>query len=101
MRPDRTTPFCQVPPGLPATRRAPHPTGSPNSRRSHSPSPHERRHPMSYWDIADMAGNLDLQARIYACVAQETGTTGGTVEFLVICGAPGWADAWASALASD
>jgi hypothetical protein len=56
---------------------------------------------MSYWDIASMAADLDMQARIYACVAQETDSQGGIVEFLVICGAPGWADAWASAIASD
>jgi hypothetical protein len=56
---------------------------------------------MSYWDIASMARDLDLQSRIYACVAQETGSQDRTVDFLVICGAPGWAEAWASALASD
>jgi len=47
-----------------------------------------------------MAQDLDLQSRIYACTAQETGTQ-GPVDFLVICGSPGWADAWASALASS
>lgn len=56
---------------------------------------------MSYWDIANMARDYDLQSRIYACVAQETGNEGGVIEFLVICAAPGWDAAWASALASD
>lgn len=53
---------------------------------------------MSYWDIAEMANDLDLQSRIRACNAQE-GANNSAIEFLVICAAPGWADQWASAIA--
>jgi len=59
---------------------------------------------MSYWDNALMAQDLDLRARITACAAQELPVgvdVGGWVadHLLRITAAPGWADAWASALA--
>jgi hypothetical protein len=52
---------------------------------------------VSYWDIAEMAQNLDLQARIFAAGAQEQVAVAGNM--LRICSAPGWADEWASAVA--
>lgn len=51
---------------------------------------------MSYWDIAEMAKDLDLQARIWACAAQEDVAV---VNMLQICAAPGWDTEWASAAA--
>lgn len=52
---------------------------------------------MSYWNIAAMAQNIDLQARIFAAGAQENVDVNGKI--LRVCSAPGWADAWESALA--
>jgi hypothetical protein len=52
---------------------------------------------MSYFDIADMAQNQDLQDRIYACAAQEHLDS---VNVLRICAAPGWDAAWSSAITS-
>jgi hypothetical protein len=60
---------------------------------------------VSYWDISNMSGNADLTARVQACAAQEVDTvdpyTWTAEHLLVLCASPGWADAWASALASD
>lgn len=53
---------------------------------------------MSYWDIAEMAQDVDLNARIWACAAQEHLDT---VNILRVCSAPGWDAAWASAIAGD
>lgn len=52
---------------------------------------------MSYWDISEMAQDIDMQARIWACAAQEHLDS---VNILRICAAPGWDAAWASAVAA-
>lgn len=58
---------------------------------------------MSYWDNALMAQDIDLRSRIVACSAQEVDVPQPDVwaieHMLTITSAPGWADAWASALA--
>lgn len=51
---------------------------------------------MSYWDISEMAADVDLTARIWACAAQEHQDV---VNLLRVCSAPGWDAAWASAVA--
>lgn len=53
---------------------------------------------MSYWNIAAMAQNIDLQSRIFAAGAQEHVDVNGRI--LEVCSAPGWADAWESAAAA-
>jgi len=58
---------------------------------------------MAYWDIAEMARDDDLTARTVACAAQEL--PGDPYQWVAengirLCGQPGWADAWASAVAA-
>lgn len=58
---------------------------------------------MSYWDIADMSLNGDLQRRVQAAAAQEQDGDpfAWTAEnMLRLCAEPGWAAAWASAIAA-
>lgn len=57
---------------------------------------------MAYWDIAEMAGDADLFARVQACAAQEVPDDPGWPgnHMLLVCASPGWADAWASAVAA-
>ena len=59
---------------------------------------------MSFWDIAQMAQDIDLGARIVACVATEgiRPPTGWATQdkMLLVCAAPGWDAAWESAEAS-
>ena len=59
---------------------------------------------MTYYLISVMAVDPDLMARIQACAAQEGAEpdpwSWAQANVLVICAQPGWADAWASALAS-
>lgn len=58
---------------------------------------------MSYYDVATMSGDIDLTSRVSACAAQE-----GIPEprqwvndnMLVVAAAPGWGEAWASAIAA-
>jgi hypothetical protein len=58
---------------------------------------------MSYWDISSMAGDVDLQSRVAACAAQEQHDMDPQTwmygHMLEVCAAPGWGDAWASAVA--
>jgi hypothetical protein len=57
---------------------------------------------MGYWDISQMAGDLDLQAREAACAQQE-----GIADpqqwagdnALALAASPGWDAKWASAVA--
>lgn len=56
---------------------------------------------MSYWDIAEMSQDNYLQQRIVACAVQEGKSQDWAREnFMLICGSPGWAEAWASASAN-
>ncbi len=59
---------------------------------------------MGYWDISQMAQSGDLTLRVQACAAQELPAgenpyvwTGDHI--LDLAAQPGWAEAWASALA--
>ena len=55
-----------------------------------------------YWDVALMAQDTDLTRRVQACAAQEQDGnpyTWTADNMLDVCASPGWADAWASALA--
>jgi hypothetical protein len=52
---------------------------------------------MGYWDISQMSADADLAARITACGAQER--PAGVLNLLLVCAAPGWDAAWASAIA--
>lgn len=60
---------------------------------------------MSYWDIAEMAGDNDLTQREAACAAQEHPTAGDPTAWalahgMLLAASPGWAEAWASAVAA-
>lgn len=58
---------------------------------------------MSYWDIALMAGDNQLTQREAAAAAQEQDgdpMTWALANGMKLAASPGWADAWASALAS-
>ena len=58
---------------------------------------------MSYWDIASMAQDGDLLNREIACAASEgkTDPMGWADQHRwQLAGQPGWADAWASAVAA-
>lgn len=59
---------------------------------------------MSYWDISSMALDNDLTQREAACAAQEIDTPNPTTwaldNGLKLAASPGWAEAWASALAA-
>ena len=57
---------------------------------------------MGYYDIATMSADLDLTSRIAACAAQEgiaDPRQWATDNALTLAASPGWADAWASAIA--
>lgn len=59
---------------------------------------------MSYWDIAEMAMDGQITQRCQACAAQEQpGNPWAWVSehILQLTSQPGWADAWASAGASN
>jgi len=59
---------------------------------------------MSYWDIAEMAADSDLQRRITAAAAQEQDGDPWAwvgVHLLNVCAQPGWDAAWASAVAAE
>ena len=59
---------------------------------------------MSYWDTAQMAGNGELWQREIACAATEGITdpqNWADAHRWQLAGQPGWADAWASAVAGD
>lgn len=59
---------------------------------------------MTYAAIAAIASDLDIMARLTACVAQEDPAPPQTTAAKIIwpCAAePGWAEAYASAIASD
>ena len=56
-----------------------------------------------YWDIALMAADSDLTARVQACASQEiTGDpyTWTAEHILQLAASPGWDAAWSSALAA-
>ena len=58
---------------------------------------------MSYWDIAEMSGSPTLQRRVSAAAAQEQ--DGEPVQWMTdhmlrLAAEPGWAEAWASAVAA-
>jgi hypothetical protein len=60
---------------------------------------------MSYWDIAEMALDTDLNMRVQASAAQELPLAENpyqwtTDHILNVAAQPGWADSWASAIAS-
>jgi hypothetical protein len=58
---------------------------------------------MGYFDIAQMSDDADLQGRVRACAAQEITTDPyqwTAANMLEVCAAPGWDQAWASALAA-
>lgn len=58
---------------------------------------------MGYWDISQMALDGDLSARVQACAAQESDDNPYTWtgdNMLDLAAQPGWAEAWASALAA-
>ena len=58
---------------------------------------------MAYWDMAVMASDSDLTLRVQACAAQEGATdpyTWAAEHMLDLAAQPGWAEAWASAVAS-
>jgi hypothetical protein len=57
---------------------------------------------MSYWDISQMSNDLDLTSRAAACAAQEgidDPRNWAADHMLTLAAEPGWADAWASAIA--
>ena len=57
---------------------------------------------MSYWDISQMSADLDLTSRVAACAAQEgipDPRQWAADRMLNIAAAPGWGEAWASAIA--
>lgn len=57
---------------------------------------------MAYWDIAAMSADMDLTARVSACAAQEgiaDPREWAADHMLTIAAAPGWSEAWASAVA--
>lgn len=59
---------------------------------------------MSYWDVAEMSQNGDLMMREAACYATEPNPTEDPVQWalkfgMLLAGQPGWAEAWASAVA--
>jgi hypothetical protein len=57
---------------------------------------------MSYWDIAQMSADLDLTSRVAACAAQEGADNPrqwAADNMLTVAAAPGWGEAWASAIA--
>jgi hypothetical protein len=59
---------------------------------------------MTYWDISTMARSTDLTAREQAAAAQEL--AGDPYQWvqdnaLRLAAQPGWAEAWASALAAE
>lgn len=58
---------------------------------------------MSYWDISQMVGDIDLRSRITACAAQEVTTDDpagwASTHIWELASAPGWGSAWASAVA--
>jgi hypothetical protein len=61
---------------------------------------------MSYWDIASMALDTDLNMRVQASAAQELPLTENPYTWtadhiLNVAAQPGWADSWASAIASN
>jgi hypothetical protein len=58
---------------------------------------------MGYWDIASMARDADLAARVQACAAQEVDGDPyqwQSANMLDVCASPGWDAAWASAIAA-
>ena len=58
---------------------------------------------MSYWDISNMADDVDLQSRVAACAAQEQDGEPRAWMYeniLNVCAAPGWDQAWSSAVAA-
>ena len=59
---------------------------------------------MSYWDIAQMSLDNDLTQREAAAAAQEQPddpTTWALANGMRLAASPGWADAWASAVAAE
>jgi hypothetical protein len=59
---------------------------------------------MGYWEIAEMAQDLDLAARIQAAAAQEITDDRSPYAWqaenmLDLCASPGWDAAWSSAAA--
>ena len=59
---------------------------------------------MSYWDIALMAQDNQLTQREAAAAAQEQPddpTTWALANGMRLAASPGWADAWASAVAAE
>jgi hypothetical protein len=57
---------------------------------------------VSYWDISQMAADMDLTSRCSAAAAQEgkPDPRQWTADrMLTLAASPGWADAWASAIA--
>lgn len=59
---------------------------------------------MSYWDIAVMAADTELLRRVTACAAQEEVEgdpyTWAADHILLLAAEPGWAEAWAYAIAA-
>ena len=58
---------------------------------------------MGYWDIAQMSADVDLTSRVAACAAQEgvpDPRQWAADNVLLLAAEPGWADAWASAVAA-
>jgi hypothetical protein len=57
---------------------------------------------MSYWDIAEMAADVDIQDRVAACAAQEQPDEPRAWMYghiLNVTAQPGWPEAWAAAVA--
>jgi len=58
---------------------------------------------MGYWEVATMAQNGDLAARIQAAAAQEIDGDPyqwQAANMLDLCASPGWDEAWSSASAA-
>lgn len=60
---------------------------------------------MAYWDIAEMANDADLQARVQAAAAQEMPGDNPAQwindHMWQVTASPGWDAAWASAVAGN